>query len=214
MIEIEIKRLKRISNYGRFMQHDIIQIYSMTGVVPSQDSFGTLKDGTPVSRYVLDVVILSGFTYKLRSNSVFYIFIIHFYRFSFTNRNNVTVRVINYGATITDILLPDKNGTVEDISLGFDSVQGLLNVVFSLKFITCIINIIYFSDMCLKMIHWKKKLFVKLLKYVYELLIMEGVHECWEYFRIRVSAFLHWSCFGTRDREDKRREIWNWRRGV
>lgn len=65
----------------------------MTGVVPSQDSFGTLKDGTQVSR------------------------------FSFTNKNNVTVRVINYGATITDILLPDKNGTVEDISLGFDSVQ-------------------------------------------------------------------------------------------
>lgn len=153
MIEIEIKRLKRISNYGLFMQHDNIQIYSMTGVVPSQDSFGTLKDGTPVSRYVLDVVILSGFTYKLRSNSVFYFFMIHFYRFSFTNRNNVTVRVINYGATITDILLPDKNGTVEDISLGFDSVQGLLNVVFSLKFINCIINIIYFSDMCLKMIH-------------------------------------------------------------
>lgn len=70
MIEIEIKRLKRISNYGLFMQHDNIQIYSMTGVVPSQDSFGTLKDGTPVSRYVLDAVILSGFTYKLRSNSV------------------------------------------------------------------------------------------------------------------------------------------------
>lgn len=78
---------------------------------------------------------------------------IHFYRFSFTNRNNVTVRVINYGATITDILLPGKNITVEDISLGFDSVQGLLNVVFSLKFIYCIINIIYFSDVCLKMIH-------------------------------------------------------------
>lgn len=32
----------------------------MTGVVPSQDSFGTLKDGTLVSRYGVDVVILSG----------------------------------------------------------------------------------------------------------------------------------------------------------
>lgn len=42
------------------MQHDNIQIYSMTGVVPSQDSFGTLEDGTKVSRYGLDVVILSG----------------------------------------------------------------------------------------------------------------------------------------------------------
>lgn len=70
--------------------------------------------------------------YKLRLNSVFISFLIHFYRFSFTNRNNVTVRVINYGATITDILLPDKNGTVEDITLGFDSVSGSWNVGFSL----------------------------------------------------------------------------------
>ncbi|XP_062606829.1 galactose mutarotase-like [Saccostrea cucullata] len=65
----------------------------MTGVVPTQDSFGTLKDGIPVTR------------------------------FSFTNRNNVTIRVINFGATITDILLPDKNGKIEDISLGFDTAQ-------------------------------------------------------------------------------------------
>jgi aldose 1-epimerase len=36
----------------------------------------------------------------------------------------VTVRVINFGATITDILVPDKNGKIADISLGFDTVQG------------------------------------------------------------------------------------------
>lgn len=105
------------------MQHDNIQIYSMTGVVPSQDSFGTLKDGTQVSRYGLDVVILSGL--QLTIELCFFIsFFFYIYRFSFTNKNNVTVRVINYGASITDILLPDKNGSVEDISLGFDSVQG------------------------------------------------------------------------------------------
>lgn len=69
-------------------------------------------------------MLLSCLGYKLRLNSVFHFFFIYIYRFSFTNKNNVTVRVINYGASITDILLPDKNGTVEDISLGFDSVQG------------------------------------------------------------------------------------------
>ena len=46
-------------------------------------------------------------------------------RFTFTNDNNVTVRVINFGATVTDILLPDKNGKIDDVSLGFDSVKGM-----------------------------------------------------------------------------------------
>ncbi|XP_048746429.1 galactose mutarotase-like [Ostrea edulis] len=65
----------------------------MAGVTPTQDSFGTLKDGTLITR------------------------------FNFTNSNHVTIRVIDFGATITDILVPDKNGKVEDISLGFDTVQ-------------------------------------------------------------------------------------------
>lgn len=57
------------------MQHDNIQIYSMSGVVPSQDSFGTLKDGTKVSRYGLDVVILSGLqiTSELCFSFLFYL---------------------------------------------------------------------------------------------------------------------------------------------
>lgn len=59
------------------MQHDNIQIYSMTGVVPSQDSFGTLKDGTQVSRYGLDVVILSGLqiTIELCFSFLFYLYL-------------------------------------------------------------------------------------------------------------------------------------------
>ncbi|KAK3093649.1 hypothetical protein FSP39_018451 [Pinctada imbricata] len=34
------------------------------------------------------------------------------------------VRVINYGCIITDILLPDRDGNVADINLGFDSIKG------------------------------------------------------------------------------------------
>ncbi|XP_046364262.1 galactose mutarotase-like isoform X2 [Haliotis rufescens] len=44
-------------------------------------------------------------------------------RYTLTN-NNVLVRVLNYGATITDILVPDKHGNVDDISLGFDDITG------------------------------------------------------------------------------------------
>ena len=38
--------------------------------------------------------------------------------------DDVTVRVIDYGCVITDILVPDKEGVVSDVSLGYDSVQS------------------------------------------------------------------------------------------
>lgn len=90
-----------------------------------------------------------------------FLFII-IYRFSFTNKNNVTVRVINYGATITDVLLPDKNGSVEDISLGFDSVQGSWNVGCSLlyyhnlRFIKFYNFVYYILMICIKNGTFKK----------------------------------------------------------
>lgn len=60
-------------------------------VFPTEEPFGEIKDGRKVKR------------------------------FTFTNKNNITVRLISYGATITDILMPDKTGAVLDISLGFDT---------------------------------------------------------------------------------------------
>lgn len=55
-----------------------------------------IKDGTLVWRYGLHVVILSGL--QITIELCFCVFLICIYRFSFTNRNNVTVRVIKYGA--------------------------------------------------------------------------------------------------------------------
>lgn len=60
-------------------------------VIPSEEPFGEIKDGRKIKR------------------------------FTFINNNNITVRIISYGATITDILMPDKNGAILDISLGFDT---------------------------------------------------------------------------------------------
>lgn len=40
----------------------------------------------------------------------------------------MTVRIINYGGIITDILLPDKNGKVVDINLGFDDIKGIFEL--------------------------------------------------------------------------------------
>lgn len=45
-------------------------------------------------------------------------------RFTWKNSNNVAVQVITYGATITSIKVPDKSGKIEDVVLGFDSVEG------------------------------------------------------------------------------------------
>lgn len=66
----------------------------MADVTVSQDVFGQTDDGKDVLR------------------------------FTFSNKNNVTVRVINYGCIITDILVPDKDGNVADISLGYDNFAG------------------------------------------------------------------------------------------
>ncbi len=46
--------------------------------------------------------------------------------YTITNANGVEVTVINYGATITKIITPDKNGTAGNVILGFDSLEGYL----------------------------------------------------------------------------------------
>jgi aldose 1-epimerase len=61
-----------------------------------KEKFGTLPDGKEVQRYVLK------------------------------NKNGVEVHVINYGGIITHLLAPDKNGKLEDIVLGYDSLGGYL----------------------------------------------------------------------------------------
>lgn len=59
----------------------------------TKTTFGKLADGTEV------------FVYTLK------------------NRNNVQMQVINYGGIITSLLVPDKNGVLEDVVLGFDTLS-------------------------------------------------------------------------------------------
>jgi len=42
------------------------------------------------------------------------------------NATGVTVQAITYGGIITSITAPDRNGTLADIVLGFDSIDGYL----------------------------------------------------------------------------------------
>jgi aldose 1-epimerase len=46
-----------------------------------------------------------------------------------TNSNGLMVRITNYGATITSILVPDGNGKFVDVALGFNTAEDYINVV-------------------------------------------------------------------------------------
>lgn len=48
------------------------------------------------------------------------------YVFTLVNKNGLEVNVINYGGIITSLKAPDRNGTSEDIVLGYDSLAGYL----------------------------------------------------------------------------------------
>ena len=46
------------------------------------------------------------------------------YQYALTNSNGMLVKIMNYGATITNIITPDKTGTMGSVVLGFDSLQS------------------------------------------------------------------------------------------
>ncbi len=61
-----------------------------------KESFGKARDGRPVALYIL------------------------------TNSQNLEVRAMNYGGIIVSVRVPDKNGKLDDIVLGYDKVDGYL----------------------------------------------------------------------------------------
>ncbi len=46
--------------------------------------------------------------------------------FTLSNKTGMLMTIINYGCTITSIMMPDRNGYTDDIVLGFDSLQGYM----------------------------------------------------------------------------------------
>ncbi len=70
---------------------------------PAPDSvtdqpFGKLPDGEPVTLHTL------------------------------TNKNGMSISIMDYGATIVKIMAPDKNGKLDDVVLGFDKFDPYLHV--------------------------------------------------------------------------------------
>lgn len=46
--------------------------------------------------------------------------------YTLTNTNGMTVKITNYGGIVTSLQVPDKNGQLEDVVLGFDSLDKYL----------------------------------------------------------------------------------------
>lgn len=46
--------------------------------------------------------------------------------YTVTNKNGIQMKIINYGGIITSLMTPDKNGVLEDIVLGYNSLAGYL----------------------------------------------------------------------------------------
>lgn len=49
--------------------------------------------------------------------------------FILKNKSGMVVKVTNYGATITSIQVPDRDGNFADVALGYDSVEGYVNAI-------------------------------------------------------------------------------------
>jgi aldose 1-epimerase len=62
-----------------------------------KDLFGTLPDGREIYSYIL------------------------------TNNHGMSATIINYGATVVKLNVPDRNGKTDDVILGYDSLSGYVN---------------------------------------------------------------------------------------
>ncbi|MCB9250297.1 MAG: galactose mutarotase [Ignavibacteriales bacterium] len=47
--------------------------------------------------------------------------------YTLTNKNGMSVSITNYGGIVTKIIVPDKNGKLGDVVLGFDKVKDYVN---------------------------------------------------------------------------------------
>ena len=46
--------------------------------------------------------------------------------FELTNKDGIRARIITYGAILTELHVPDRNGNSTDVVLGFDDLEGYL----------------------------------------------------------------------------------------
>ena len=50
-------------------------------------------------------------------------------QYTLQNANGMVVKITNYGATITSIVVPDRDGVMADVALGYDSADSYVNAI-------------------------------------------------------------------------------------
>ena len=74
----------------------LLLITNASGQTVKKDNFGKTNDGQVVDIYTL------------------------------TNKNGLEAKITNFGGIITSLKIPDRNGKLEDVMLGFDNLDGYL----------------------------------------------------------------------------------------
>ena len=46
------------------------------------------------------------------------------YAYTLSNANGMSAKIIDYGAILVSLMVPDQNGVAEDVVLGYDSLEG------------------------------------------------------------------------------------------
>jgi aldose 1-epimerase len=49
------------------------------------------------------------------------------HQYTLTNRTGAVLQIIDYGATVTSLRVPDRDGNIQDVVLGYDTVQGYVD---------------------------------------------------------------------------------------
>ena len=49
------------------------------------------------------------------------------YQYTLANKSGATLKVINFGAIVTSLTVPDRNGKLEDVVIGYDSLDGYIH---------------------------------------------------------------------------------------
>jgi aldose 1-epimerase len=49
------------------------------------------------------------------------------HQYTLTNKSGAVVQILDYGATVTSVRVPDRHGKIEDVVLGYDSLQGYVD---------------------------------------------------------------------------------------
>jgi aldose 1-epimerase len=87
----------------------IVMASACSGVRPKQDSQTPKKDTVMVSRQPFG---------NVDGKEVFL--------YTLANEKGVILKITNFGGIVTSIIVPDRKGKMEDIALGFDSLQPYL----------------------------------------------------------------------------------------